>query len=145
MKEFKQRCCPTSVKYPHMKDATKPMSFHVTAQDVMGSRCRSWTECAGANAIKRETGAETVWVKRTITVLAFPNGNITRYRNPMMLTRAIEQYDVTGGYFPEGMYRLYPIKESQKMGRSHEKNAKRTHSQSRGIYVPHKRPVVALR
>lgn len=63
-----------------VEDATKPMILgNVLKQDLKGAVIGSPTHCCGSHAIRRETGAEWVWVGAKVAIVVFSPKNAKRY------------------------------------------------------------------
>lgn len=144
MSKIKEPAWPTEKKHK-ITEAVTPVTFTVTPDDVKGSVVRCATMCAGARAIKRCLGAETVWIKRTRTVVKYPNGRYYRYMNALLLKRAVGKFDLTAGLFPEGEYKLLKVEHSQSKAEMKKKNKARPDNIDRTNIHKRKRSVLSFR
>lgn len=113
--------------------------FTVTEDDVRGSVVANPEACAAARACTRLEGIVAAWVFRTRTLLLREDGVVERYKNPASLTRTIEGYDSTAGYFPPGTYNLRPINPGSRVEKRKVLNAANPNRENRGIR-PHRQP-----
>lgn len=114
--------------------------FDVEAVDVKDSIVLNPEHCAAARACKRGIeGVVNAWVYRTRTSLLMSDGTVHRYKNPAALTKTIEGFDNTAGFFPPGTYKLNPINPGSRTERRKVLNEKNPKRENRGIR-PHRQP-----
>ena len=87
-----------------MIDADQPLEVEVKPCDVKGSKAHNQTDCAIARAVKRQYGAQDVYVLRS-TVWVSDGDHLVRYSLPGSLQKEIVSFDRNRDFRP-GKYRL---------------------------------------
>lgn len=100
-----------------VKNATKSITIHISANDVKNGTLKKPQACAAALCCKRELGATEARV-HTARVFLRHNGHWTRYMTSAALKAEIVAFD-RGGKFEPGEYRLNKMQPS----RAHRKKS----------------------
>lgn len=110
------RKSPTRPERPLLKDATKPITLHITKADIRGSRKMDPDRCAAAVALKRELKCveARVFLSKTY-IRQDKDGPWERFATPESLSREITSFDRTS-FFAPGEYRLVPVSPSVRLG-----------------------------
>lgn len=101
-------------------DATMPLKFEITKQNVASAKCKDPKQCVIAQAMRAALGdyIEEFEVGAFVTKVTFA-GRVVRYRTPIVLARALRHFDRTGRWdLPPGMYGLRPLSASRRLGQS---------------------------
>lgn len=90
-------------------DATRPLSFEITQEDVDQAVPLDKNHCVIANALRHKSALIThVSVGASVTRITMGD-KITRYLTPNFLRDALNNFDTTNKwYLPPGSYKLYP-------------------------------------
>jgi len=92
-----------------VEDAKKPLTLgNVVKTDLKGAVIGSPTHCCGSHAIRRETGAEWVWVGAQVAIVVFSPKKAYRYQHNGGIPSMQDK-----GFFPINYpIRLKPAKET---------------------------------
>src|SRR5262245_3037752 len=114
-----------------VEDAKKPMILgNVVKTDLKGAVIGSPTHCCGSHAIRRETGAEWVWVGAQISIVVFSPKQAFRYTHNGGIPSMQDK-----GFFPIN----YPIRlRAPGNGNTRSYQAKHKAKIRAGTYTPSK-------
>lgn len=124
------------------KDATRPLVFSVTSENVEDAVCSDPSHCVLALALKDCFGDlfEDVQVGITCTKLYRGDGTVVRYRTPLALREALKTFDRSGKWLmPEGEYRLLPVAPSYRMGNPKRNRLDKMPADAKGKKKPRKK------
>lgn len=115
-----------------VEDADKPMILgNVVKQDLKGAVIGSPTHCCGSHAIRRETGAEWVWVGAKTAIVVFSPKRAKRYLHNGGIPSMQDK-----GFFPIN----YPIRlKAPGNGSTREYHRETKRKIARGEHTPGKR------
>jgi hypothetical protein len=114
------------------KDATKPLIFIISKDNIEAGECKNPNECVIAKAIQKTLGdfCDQIEVGCSITKLITGN-TVVRYATPNNLRKAVKSFDLTGEWsLPPGEFKLLPPSKTAKLGarpsRWHRVHVKKT-------------------
>jgi len=115
-----------------VEDAKKPLILgNVTKTDLKGAVIGSPTHCCGSHAIRRETGAEWVWVGAQVAIVVFSPKKAYRYQHNGGIPSMQDK-----GFFPID----YPIRLKPVTANGHSREYQKSHKAKirSGAYTPTK-------
>jgi hypothetical protein len=120
-----------------VRDAQETYPLYVKDKDIARARCGDGGDCVAAQACKRGTDADAVWVTHKYTWVLFERTSRTVYRyknSPAMLSKVVIPLD-TNDYdnIEAGMYLLTPPKGSERLGEGARRKQKSRASGERKV------------
>ena len=107
-----------------VKDATRPLEFRITNEQVKIARQGDPQHCVVAEGLSACLGDyfDGVEVGAAFTKV-YTGDKVTRYRTPKALRKAIPVFDRTGKWLlPPGTYRLLTVDPAHKLGHKKKKS-----------------------
>lgn len=90
-----------------LQEAKRPVAVEVTAKDVSRGKLKKHRECAMANAVCREWGADHAVIGMTYSYVIKGNTAV-KFKTPATVTREIVSFDRSKKFEP-GAYHLGPV------------------------------------
>ncbi len=109
--------------FPHvnkMQEAKRPVAIEVTATDVSRGKLKKHRECAMANAVCREWGADHAVIGMTYSYVIKGNTAV-KFKTPDTVVREIVSFDRNKTFAPGG-YHLGPVSPGLTQGAQAERN-----------------------